>query len=363
LNDEENRSGGDGGSRALFGGSYSDDLSFSQLHDSYPTMAQMISMQDLLMKRGSVGLSGYYLANHSRPHLAESVQRLTINPDDCTLMTGRAVIALPGFLKIDYHGDLRPARVVAEGGGGVVYEAELMNEHLQFKYQTKLVAVKLVKNPGSWTDEETLANFRQEVSIMWSLHEHPNIMPILGYTEEPMGIVMPYYAFGMMDIIRGKQCEQILTDDNVLRYIHQLASAMQTMHHLNIVHRDLKTQNLLVDAPAGSDPMFWRVILSDFGLSKPLESGGVEAAVYTNAIGLSYRYAAPELFGRMQQMNASRMSILIAANQQNSNLAPEGWIEKKADCFAFAIIMWEIFERSPSWPTNSNAEIGKFLVS
>eukprot|EP00158_Paraphelidium_tribonemae_P006480 Partr_v1_DN27840_c0_g1_i1_m23335 len=179
---------------------------------------------------------------------------------DHTLMNTKAVIALPGFLKMDYQADLRPEQVLAEGGGGVIYLAELLDERVKEKHRVKRVAVKLVKNPANWKHDELLTNFRQEVSIMWSLNFNDNIIKLIGYTEEPMAIIMKHYSQSLGDLIKNSQFHELLDVETTLRFSYHIVNAMTEMHSLNIVHRDLKTVNLLIDAPAGSatEPWMWK---------------------------------------------------------------------------------------------------------
>lgn len=120
----------------------------------------------------------------------QSKKEITINDlkggrvmsQDCTLLNTKVAIALPGFLKLDYHSDLRPLSIIAEGGGGIIYQSELLDDRLRSKYDVTQCAVKLLKNPGNWSDEEMMRNFKQEVAVMWSLGFNENIIKLIGYT-------------------------------------------------------------------------------------------------------------------------------------------------------------------------------------
>jgi hypothetical protein len=62
-----------------------------------------------------------------------------------TLINQGETIALPGFLKMDYANDVRVCEKIAEGGGGVVYSAELLNSEMLQKHGRDRVIVKTLK--------------------------------------------------------------------------------------------------------------------------------------------------------------------------------------------------------------------------
>lgn len=62
-----------------------------------------------------------------------------------TLINQGETIALPGFLKMDYTNDVRVCDKIAEGGGGVVYSAELLNSEMIQKHGRERVIVKTLK--------------------------------------------------------------------------------------------------------------------------------------------------------------------------------------------------------------------------
>jgi len=62
-----------------------------------------------------------------------------------TLINQGETIALPGFLKMDYTNDVRVCDKIAEGGGGVVYTAELLNHEMLQKHGRERVIVKTLK--------------------------------------------------------------------------------------------------------------------------------------------------------------------------------------------------------------------------
>lgn len=56
----------------------------------------------------------------------------------------------------------------------------MLDESLRRKYRVRRVVAKVMKMNDSWSAEEQLTIFRQEVSIMWSLAFHKNIIKLIG---------------------------------------------------------------------------------------------------------------------------------------------------------------------------------------
>src|SRR5579884_2204493 len=120
------------------------------------------------------------------------------------------------------------------------------------------VALKIVKKtPG--LDSSTSENLLHEARASSSL-AHPNICTIheVGETQGELYIVM--------ELVEGKSLRDLSGDaglppENVLRYGVQIASALARAHDRGIVHRDLKTANIVVTADG-------LVKVLDFGLAK-----------------------------------------------------------------------------------------------
>lgn len=116
------------------------------------------------------------------------------------------------------------------------------------------------------------------------------------------------------------------------------------MHSVGLVHNDVKSHNILLEHSNGR----YTAVITDFGLSRPVASSANKIKSSSQAgtgqqnappqdaaqLGMSLRYAAPEIFGRMY----------MAAGEQV-------WSEqsKKADVYAYAIILFEMLERKAPW--------------
>jgi serine/threonine protein kinase len=182
-------------------------------------------------------------------------------------------------------GHYRIVAKIGEGGMGVVYRA--YDEMLR-----RDVAVKVV-NKDARLDSAASQNLLHEARASSAL-AHPNICTIyeVGETEGELYIVM--------ELVEGKSLHALSADaglppESVLRYGAQIASALARAHDRGIVHRDLKTANIVIT----SDGL---VKVLDFGLAKQVGSGIFEGptrsfATVQDASGVSgtLAYMAPEI--------------------------------------------------------------------
>lgn len=122
------------------------------------------------------------------------------------------------------------------------------------------VAVKVYF--GSEYIEGTLKNYQKEIDIIKKLR-HPNVLLFMGAvaSQERLGIVTEFLPRGSLFKTLHKNY-QALDIKRRLRMALDVARGMNYLHHRNppIVHRDLKSSNLLVDKN-------WTVKVGDFGLS------------------------------------------------------------------------------------------------
>jgi MAP/microtubule affinity-regulating kinase len=94
-------------------------------------------------------------------------------------------------------------------------------------------------------DEYSLKNIHREAQIM-RLCDHPNIIQLFEVmeTKKELFLVLEYASGGeLLDLIvsQGR-----LKEKDARNYIKQIVSALEYCHNLNIVHRDLKAENLLL---------------------------------------------------------------------------------------------------------------------
>ena len=175
---------------------------------------------------------------------------------------------------------------VGEGGMGVVYRAH--DDRLNRDVALKFLPAELDK------DENARLLLIREARTASALN-HPNICTIYDVGEADGK------SYIVMEFVHGRSlAEQIpesgLPTETVIRYGEQIADAMAHAHEHGVIHRDLKTPNVII-MPGG------RVKVLDFGLAKHMTPGeitlktqSISTLTSEGAIVGTMHYMAPELF-------------------------------------------------------------------
>ncbi len=145
------------------------------------------------------------------------------------------------------------------------------------------VAIK-VMNQEVATDSEQLERFRREARAVARL-SHVNVVGVID-TGEDAG--HPYIVFEYVDgetLKQRIQREGQLPIPEAVAYAIEIARALQAAHEHHIVHRDVKPQNVLIDAESGAAKV------TDFGIARTLEEDGLTSD--GRVIGTT-DYVAPE---------------------------------------------------------------------
>ncbi|XP_044956536.1 uncharacterized protein LOC123407468 isoform X1 [Hordeum vulgare subsp. vulgare] len=212
-------------------------------------------------------------------------------------------------LQIIKNSDLEELRELGSGTFGTVYHG---------KWRGSDVAIKRISDRcfvGKPSEEQRMkTDFWNEACKLSSLH-HPNVVAFYGVVLDGPGgsvaTVTEYMANGSLRQALQRHENRIFDRRRRLLIVMDVAFGMEYLHGKNIVHFDLKSDNLLVNL---RDPQRPICKVGDLGLSKvkcqTLISGGVRGTL---------PWMAPEL------LNGS------------SNLVSE-----KVDVFSFGIVMWEL---------------------
>ncbi|XP_020593371.1 uncharacterized protein LOC110033658 [Phalaenopsis equestris] len=220
-------------------------------------------------------------------------------------------------LQIIKNEDLEELRELGSGTFGTVYHG---------KWRGTDVAIKRIKKScftGRSSEQERLTQeFWREAEILSKLH-HPNVVAFYGVVQDgPGGTLATVTEF----MVNGSLRQVLLRKDKYLDRRKRLiiamdaAFGMEYLHSKNIVHFDLKCDNLLVNLKDQSRPI---CKVGDFGLSKikrnTLVSGGVRGTL---------PWMAPEL------LNGSTSKV-----------------SEKVDIFSFGIVLWEILTGEEPYAT------------
>ncbi|TXG53322.1 hypothetical protein EZV62_022491 [Acer yangbiense] len=165
------------------------------------------------------------------------------------------------------------------------------------------VAVKILRSEH--LNDALEDEFAQEVAILREV-QHRNIVRFIGAcTKSPhLCIVTEYMPKGSLYDYLHKN-HNVLKLSQLLRFAVDVCRGMEYLHQNNIIHRDLKTANLLMDTNNG-------VKVADFGVARFQNQGGVMTAETG-----TYRWMAPEVINHQPY-------------------------DQKADVFSFAIVLWEL---------------------
>jgi serine/threonine protein kinase len=209
--------------------------------------------------------------------------------------------------------DLQVIDKVGEGGFATVYKALWTKTGSN---EQRLVAVKQLKNKGEEKKEtegdesNEFAEFRKEVIIMSGL-SHPNIVRLHGICLEPLAMVMDFISQGSLEAFLADRSIEI-TWPMRIKIAMDIARGMRFLHSQvpPIIHRDLKSANILIDRSTGE--IVCRI--ADFGSC--VAEARIKRRVVDNPV-----WCAPEVL-RGQEYT------------------------EKVDVYSYGIILYELLTRS-----------------
>ncbi|XP_062101055.1 serine/threonine-protein kinase STY46-like isoform X2 [Humulus lupulus] len=188
---------------------------------------------------------------------------------------------------------LKFEKKIASGSCSDLYKGTFYNQE---------VAIKVFRTEH--LNETIQREFAQEVDIMRKV-QHKNVVQFIGASTRPpsLCIVTEFMSGGSLyDFL---QQSGVLPLQFLLRVAIDVSNGMNYLHQNNIIHRDLKAANLLMDENGV-------VKVSDFGVARVQAQSGVMTAETG-----TYRWMAPEVIEHRPY-------------------------DQKADVFSFGIMLWEL---------------------
>jgi eukaryotic-like serine/threonine-protein kinase len=228
-------------------------------------------------------------------------------------LAGSAMSLQEGSVLADRYEILK---LLGEGGMGAVYKA-------RDRELDRLVALKVVR-PELAGHASILQRFKQELILARKI-THRNIIRIfdLGVAE---GI-----RFITMEFVEGQDLASLLderhkyTAEEAVKILRQVCSALEAAHAEGVVHRDLKPQNIMIEASG-------RVCVMDFGLARSMETTGMTQA---GTVMGTPAYMSPEQAKGMPADERSDLySLGIIAYQMLTGVVPF-----KADSMLAAMLL------------------------
>ncbi|XP_010938227.1 serine/threonine-protein kinase 54 [Elaeis guineensis] len=240
-----------------------------------------------------------------------------------------------------YLSKLEIRYVVARGTYGTIYRGN---------YDGQDVAVKLLDwgEDGVATDAETAslrASFQQEVAV-WHKLDHPNVTKFIGASMGTTDLKIPQSTSSGQTTIPARACcvvVEYLPGGTLKQYLFKnrrkklaykvviqlaldLSRGLSYLHSRKIVHRDVKTENMLLDAHRN-------LKIADFGVARVEAQNPKDMTGETGTLG----YMAPEV---------------LDGKPYN----------RKCDVYSFGICLWEIYCCDMPYPDLSFAEVSSAVV-
>ena len=217
--------------------------------------------------------------------------------------------------------ELQLDAVLGRGGSATVYKAYFLGE---------VVAAKVADLSALTVKERyvLMSELQHELALMARLPPNPHIVQVRGMCEDSAAnrLIM------LMQLAAGGSVRQMLDGSTVpldtahaVALLKDAATGMAFLHAKKVLHRDVKSLNLLLDEKG-------HVLVSDFGISKQSNNATATMGGGSGMKG-SAPWMAPESIRRQPFTQA-------------------------CDVYAFGIVVWEILSRQTPWQGCDHMQIG-----
>ncbi len=191
---------------------------------------------------------------------------------------------------------------IGEGGMGQVYLAE----HVRMKRKS---AIKIMR-PSLVGDVEALQRFTREAENASQL-SHPNIAAIFDFGETTDGVVYLAMEFIDGESLAAKLDQYVaLHPDVAADILGQAADALQAAHDMNMLHRDIKPDNIMLGKRADGTYM---VKLVDFGIARTMDTSNERLTRTGFAVGTPQYMSPEQLAGDTLDASSDQYSLALVA--------------------------------------------------
>ena len=203
---------------------------------------------------------------------------------------------------------------IGRGGMGVVYRARdrRLKRHIAIKVLPPELAFQSAIRTRFLREAETAAQL-----------SHPNIVPIYS-VDETEGLVYFVMAYVSGDNLAKRLHDVgVLSVEDTRRIAREVADALAYAHERGVVHRDIKPDNILLDAATG------RTMVTDFGIARAASEGDA---------------------GRL---TATGMAIGTPAYMSPEQAAGDRTIDGRSDLYSLGIVTYQMLVGEPPFVANS----------
>ncbi len=280
-------------------------------------------LADVLQQHGNKNLRGLgnKLSNCTPDWASKSLQdSQSYASDDSYSIKTTSLFPQDAFQWMIDYSDLVQTKVIGEGAFGKVYLGKWHETDVAIKALTSLGALGIAAGQiASYATEadvkDALKTLEREVGLMVGMR-HPNVILFLGVCPDPPCVVTEYCSKGSLYdvLLEAKENPLLARSLTWYRRVSMMLDAAKGMLYLHshkptIIHRDLKSPNLLVDGN-------WTVKVTDFNLSR-LADVAAQPGVTSSVVANNPRWHAPEIIR-------------------------DALFTKPGDVYAFGLIMWEM---------------------
>ena len=185
-------------------------------------------------------------------------------------------------------------QLIKRGGMGAVYRGK----HVMMD---KTVAIKVLR-PSLAGDDAVVARFSREAKAA-SRISHPHAVTVTDFGEAENGVV-----FLVMEYLDGRTLKDIIRTEGpmplgrAVEIVRQVSGALDAAHKEGVIHRDLKSDNIMLSQTNGGD---WAKVL-DFGIAKIQQPDGVRDHDITaaNLVIGTPQYMSPEQCAQTSAIDA-----------------------------------------------------------
>jgi serine/threonine protein kinase len=213
------------------------------------------------------------------------------------------------------------AALLGEGGGGRVYLAEhhthglvavkkINHDHVRYHYYTRLTSIP--------------QHIYREIQILETMQPHQNIIPLLDSftSQQSIFLVFPYVKQGDLYnyICAKKDAKEELDEEEIKKIMLGILTGVEYLHSVNIIHRDIKDQNILIDDDGNAR-------ICDFGLARIVKKDLDKRRRLTYGVG-TLPYKSPEI------------------------LAPNEDYSESVDMWSIGVLFYQLY--TGKWPFNDD---------